>query len=297
MRTVVEFVCFLVFAQMWNLLAGYGGMFSIGQQGFLGLGGYALFVLANHLHINPFVSILLGGIFAVLLAIPTARLVFRLQGGYFAIGTWVVSEVFRVVISNMSVLGGGSGQSLTAMARIPKATREAITFWIALALAVGSVALIYWLLRSRFGLALTAIRDNERASESQGVDVSSVKFRVYLMAAFGCGLVGALYYMNVLRIAPNSAFDIGWAASVIFIVVMGGIGTIEGPIVGTLLFFGLRQLLSDYGTWYLIVLGLIAVIAMLVWPKGIWGYVQQRFDLRFFPVQHRVQIKNPKEKP
>jgi branched-chain amino acid transport system permease protein len=290
LRLLVEFICYLVMAQMWNLLAGYGGMVSIGQQAFFGLGGYGLFILANHLHLNPFWSILLGGALAAAVAVPTAQLVFRLRGGYFAVGTWVVAEVFRLLISNVALLGGGSGQSLTAMAGIPKSTRESVTFWIAVLLLVASIGLIYWLLRSRFGLALTAIRDSEIASESQGVAVGSVKFRVYVAAAFGCGLVGALYYLNVLRIAPNAAFDVDWSASIIFIVVIGGIGTVEGPIVGTLLFFGLREWLSDYGSWYLIALGLIAVVAMVQWPKGLWGYVQQRFDVRCFPVQRRLRL-------
>lgn len=298
MRLIVEVICYLVLAQMWNLLAGYGGLVSIGQQAFLGIGAYALLVLANHAGLNPFVCILLGGIIAALFAIPTAKIVFRLQGGYFAVGTWVVAEVYRLLISNSTLLGGGSGQSLTAMAGYAKATRESVIFWIACAVAICAITLIYWLLRSRFGLALTAIRDSEIASLSQGIDVKRVKFRVYVLSAFGCGVVGALYYLNALRVAPNSAFDIGWTAAVIFIVVIGGIGTIEGPIVGALIYFGLREGLSDYGSWYLIILGLVGVIIMVKWPKGIWGLVQQRFDLRFFPVQRRVHFaKAPPSAP
>jgi branched-chain amino acid transport system permease protein len=296
MRLVVEFICYLVLAQMWNLLAGYGGLISIGQQAFFGIGGYALFLFANKAGINPFVSILLGGAAAAVLAIPTSIVVFRLQGGYFAVGTWVVAEIYRLLVLNTPAVGGGSGQSLTAMLQFSKGTRESVTYWIALTIAVTSVVLVYWLLRSRFGLALTAIRDSEAASESQGIDVKRVKFLVYVLAAFGCGLVGALYYINALRIQPDAAFSIGWTASIIFIVVIGGIGTIEGPIIGTMLYFLLRELLADYGSWYLIGLGLIAVVVMVKWPRGIWGTVQQRLDLRFFPVQRRVKLATV-EKP
>jgi branched-chain amino acid transport system permease protein len=293
MRLVVEFICYLVLAQMWNLLAGYGGLISIGQQAFFGIGGYSLFLLANSAGINPFVSILLGGLIAAAFAVPTSAVVFRLQGGYFAVGTWVVAEVYRLLVMNAPVLGGGSGQSLRAMLQFSKSTRESVTYWIALAIAVGGVGLIYWLLRSRFGLALTAIRDSEAASESQGVAVRRYKFFVYVLAAFGSGLVGALYYVNALRIAPDAAFSIGWTASIIFIVVIGGIGTIEGPIIGTIVFFLLRELLADYGSWYMIGLGLVAVVVMVKWPRGIWGFVQQKFDLRFFPVQRRVRFIEP----
>jgi branched-chain amino acid transport system permease protein len=293
MRLIVEFICYLVLAQMWNLMAGYGGLISIGQQAFLGIGGYALFVLANDAGVNPFVSIFIGGAIAALIAIPTSAVVFRLRAGYFAVGTWVVAEVYRLLVANTSAVGGGSGQSLRAMLQFQKETREAVTYWIALAIAVGLVALIYWLLRSRFGLALTAMRDSEAAAESQGVNVRANKFAVYVLAAFGCGLVGALYYINALRIAPDAAFGIGWTASIIFIVVIGGIGTIEGPIIGTILFFVLRETLADYGSWYMIGLGLSAVLVMVRWPRGMWGYVQQKLDLRFFPVQRRVRFGEP----
>jgi branched-chain amino acid transport system permease protein len=288
LRLFVEFACLLVLAQMWNLLAGYGGMVSIGQQAFVGLGGYALVVMANHTSLNPFLVVPLAGVLAALLAVPTALIVFRLQGGYFAIGTWVVAEVYRLLIANASFLGGGSGTSLMALRGIPKATRESITFWIAVALAFGSVALVYWLLRSRQGLALTAIRDSEVAAASQGIQVRSVKYLVYVIAALGCGLAGALYFLSNLRISPDAAFGVNWTAFVIFIVVIGGIGTIEGPIVGTVVYFVLREFFGDFGTWYLMTLGLVAIVVMVRFPKGLWGYVAQRFDLRFFPVQRRL---------
>ena len=285
MRLLVEFFCFLAMAQMWNLLAGYGGLVSIGQQAYLGLGGYALFALANHAGLNPFLCVPLAGLFAALIAWPTAKLVFRLRGGYFAIGTWAVAEVFRLLLANVATFGGGSGQSLRAMAAIPREVREPVAYLMALAAAVAAIAVVYLLLRSRHGLALTAIRDSEVAAASQGIDVAFTKFWVYIVSAAGFGVVGALYYMNILRISPNAAFDVNWTAYVIFIVVIGGIGTIEGPIVGTLLYFLLRETLAEYGAWYLIALGLIAVVVMIWFPGGIWGALSKKFDLHLFPVR------------
>jgi len=290
MRLLVEFLSMLTLAQMWNLLAGYGGLVSVGQQAYVGLGGYALNVLADFLGLDPFLSVFLAGLVAVALALPTAALVFRFQGGYFAVGTWVVAEVYYLVIANSSVLGGGLGRSLQALRGIPRAERERLTYWIALAVGVGAVALVYLLLRSRRGLALTAIRDSARASESLGIDVFRSKLFAYLIAAFGGGVAGALIYLNLLRILPTAAFSVNWTAAMIFVVVIGGIGTIEGPIVGTLVFFVLRELLADYGAWYLIVLGAVA-IAVMVWaPHGLWGLVAARLGLRFFPVQRRVRL-------
>ena len=291
MRFLVEVICYLVLAQMWNLLAGYGGMLSIGQQAFVGVGGYGLFLAANHLGINPFVAVALGGILAALIAAPTAGLVFRLIGGYFAVGTWVVAEVYRLCVSNISLLGGGSGQTLTAMRGISKPVRESTTFWIATAILLCCIGGMYLLLRSRFGMALMAIRDNETAARSQGINVNKVKLYIFILSAFGPGLIGALYYMNTLRISPVAAFDLNWVVIALFIVVIGGIGTIEGPIIGTIVFFIMRSLLADYGSWYLMLMGAVAIVVMIKWPKGIWGAIQSRYDLRLFPIQHRVTLR------
>ena len=282
--------CYLIFALMWNLLGGYGGMVSIGQQAFFGLGGYALLVMGNYLNVNPFVAVPIAAAATMCVAYPVSLIAFRLQGGYFAIGTWVIAEVFRLSIANVSAVGGGSGTSLTALRGIEKATRQSVTFWMCLAAVTASIALVYWFLRSRQGLALLAIRDSEVASESQGVNVRATKLGVYLVAALGAGLAGALYFLGNLRISPDAAFSVNWTAFSIFIVMIGGIGTIEGPIVGVILFYTLNKFFSDYGTWYLVGLGLLAIVVTIKFPCGLWGYVSQRFDLHLFPVQRRLLL-------
>ena len=290
MRELDEMACTLIFAMMWNLLAGYGGMVSIGQQAFFGLGGYALVMLGNLGGVNPFVAVPVAAFATAAVALPVSQLAFRLQGGYFAIGTWVIAEVFRLSIANSSAVGGGSGTSLTALRGIEKATRVRVTFWLCLASAVAAVALVYGVLRSRQGLALLAIRDSEVASESQGVNVRATKLAVYLVAAFGAGLAGALYFLGNLRISPDAAFTVNWSAFSIFIVMIGGIGTIEGPIVGVVSFYLLNKAFSDYGSAYLIGLGLLAIVVTVVFPKGLWGWCSKRFDLHFFPVQRRLVL-------
>jgi branched-chain amino acid transport system permease protein len=217
---------------------------------------------------------------------------FRLRAGYFAVGTWVLSEVMRIAMSNVSMTGGGSGQSLTVMARMPKEFRESGTFWIASALLIAASISINLLLRSRFGLALTAVRDSETAAESQGVDVAGLKFRVYVMSAFGTGLVGALYYLNTLRISPTSAFDLNWVVAAVFIVVIGGIGTVEGPLFGVALFFGLRWLLADYGSWYWLAMGAMAVLVMVFAPHGIWGLIQKKTGIELLPMRRRLLARS-----
>ncbi len=288
MREFVEIACYFVFAMMWNLLAGYGGLVSIGQQAFLGLGGYAMLVLGNFAGVNPFIAVPLGALAAALVAIPVSLVAFRLQGGYFAIGTWVIAEVFRLSIANIPAIGGGSGTSLTALRGIDKATREGVTYWIALASVVACVAGVYLFLRGRHGLALLAIRDNEKAAESQGIAVRRMKLAVYVVAAFGAGLAGALYFVGNLRISPDAAFSVNWTAFAIFMVVIGGIGRIEGPIVGALVFWALDKFFSDWGTWYLLGLGLLAVLVTLYFKQGLWGYAHERWGWTLFPTQRRL---------
>jgi branched-chain amino acid transport system permease protein len=296
MRLIVEICYFLALAQMWNLLAGYAGLVSVGQQAFVGLGGYALFVFTIYLGVPPVAALALAGVAAAVFALPTAFVVFRLRGAYFAIGTWVVAEVYRLGFAQVSALGGGSGKSLPiAVIRDiagSRAGRETLVFYIGLGLAVAATAMVYLLLRSRHGLALTAMRDSEPASESIGVNTYRAKLVVYVVAAAVTGVIGALIYLQNLRISPDAAFNvIDWTAYVIFIVVIGGIGRIEGPIVGTAVFFVLREFLAELGTWYLIILGAVAILVMLRARQGLWGLVADRWGLHIFPVQRRLEVR------
>jgi branched-chain amino acid transport system permease protein len=201
----------------------------------------------------------------------------------------VIAEVFRLSFANLSVVGGGSGTSLTALRGIERSTRESVTFWMTLAAVVATIVLTWLFLRSRQGLALMAIRDSETASASQGVDVKSVKLGVYLVSALGAGLAGALYFVANLRISPDAAFSVNWSAFAIFLVMIGGLGTIEGPIVGAVVFWALNKFFSDYGTWYLVGLGLLAIAVTLVFKQGLWGHVQKRYAFRVFPIQRRLE--------
>ncbi|MBW4707245.1 branched-chain amino acid ABC transporter permease [Roseobacter sp. YSTF-M11] len=294
----------LVLAQFWNLLAGYGGLVSIGQQAFVGMGAYALFAAVILGGLDPVPSILLAGVAALIISIPTAFFAFRLQGAYFAIGTWVIAEVFRLFVAQWKTLGGGTGTSLPRSATKDmwfvdaitvlldvksSAARDILAYWLALALALVTIGGIYWLLRTRRGLALAAIRDNTEAAKSVGVDAGRMKWLVFLTSGFGTGLAGGLIYMQKARISPDAAFSVtDWTAYVIFIVVIGGIGTIEGPILGVLIFFALQSLLADFGSWYLMTLGGLAIVIMLIAPRGLWGLISERTGIHLFPIRRRL---------
>lgn len=292
-RLVIEFAYYLTLAQMWNLLAGYAGLLSVGQQAFVGLGGYFMFAAAIFLGINPVIAIPLVGIVVALVAIPTAFIVFRLRGAYFAIGTWVIAEVFRLLAGQWYSLGGGSGMSLPV--KIVKSIasgrseRELLIYFTAIGIAIAIIVAVYLLLRSKQGLALTAIRDSEAASDSLGVNIFKTKLIIYVFTAAVTGIVGALIFLQKLRISPDVAFSLqDWTVAVIFIVVIGGIGTIEGPIVGTIIYFVLRSLLADYGSFYMITMGVIAVAMMMLAPRGVWGLIVDRYNIQIFPVQRRL---------
>lgn len=293
MRLMGELFLYLALASLWNLLAGYAGLVSVGQQAFVGFGGYMLFALTMFGGLHPVVAIAAAGVLGGCVSIPVAVLIFRLRGAYFAIGTWVIAEVFRLSFAQVSSLGGGSGSSLpVAIVKSlagSRSARESLSYWLALGAAVLVVTVVYLLLRSRQGLALTAIRDNELAAGSLGIDIWRTKFLVYVVTSALTAMIGALIFLQKLRISPDAAFSVNdWTAFVIFIVVIGGIGTIEGPIIGTLVFFALRETLADLGTIYLMVLGVVAVVMMLKAPKGVWGFVRARFDLQLFPLGYRV---------
>lgn len=302
LRLLAEIFAYMALASLWNLLAGYAGLVSVGQQAYVGLGAYLLFGLAMFAGISPLWTIPIAGLVSVLVAIPVAFLMFRLRGHYFAIGTWVVAEVFRLFASQVSALGGGSGTSLPAQIVVSMAEtrqmREFLIYWASLALLAIILGIIVMLLRSRYGLALTAIRDNETAALSNGVDVNRTKLIVYVITAGATAMVGALIFLQKLRISPDTAFSINdWTAFVIFITVIGGVGRLEGPIIGTIIFFILRQTMSDLGALYLLMLGLVAIAIMLKAPKGLWGYVADRYGWQLFPLARRVVLTDAEKKP
>lgn len=300
-RLLGEFFLYLSLACLWNLMAGYAGLISVGQQAYVGLGGYLLFALTLLLGWHPLTALAVVGFIGALTAIPVATLIFRLRGAYFAIGTWVIAEVFRLSAAQVSALGGGSGTSLPASIvksiASGRSEREMTMYFLALGIAVFVLAIVYFFLRSRRGLALTAIRDNELAASSLGIDIFRTKFLVYIITAALTTIVGAIIFLQKIRISPDAAFSVNdWTAFVIFMVVIGGIGTLEGPIIGTILFFVLREYLADLGSIYLMILGVVAIAIMLKAPTGLWGFIRSKFDVQLFPLSYRVIERTPKEK-
>jgi branched-chain amino acid transport system permease protein len=291
----------LTLAQLWNVLAGWGGLVSVGQQAFVGLGAYALFAGIVMAGLDPVAAIPLAGLFAALIAAMLGPLLFRLEGPYFAIGSWVAAEALRLICAQFKSLGGGTGLSISPgelsqmfglkavqalLGLRPAAARDVLVYWLALLLAVLVTLGIYGFMRSRHGLALAASRDNAAAARSVGVRTARIRHVLWIAVAFATGMVGALVYLQKARISPDAAFSVtDWTAYVIFIVVIGGVRTIEGPMVGVLLLWGLVTYLAQHGSLYLVVLGTLAILIMLFMPKGVWGAAARRWQLQLFPTQ------------
>jgi branched-chain amino acid transport system permease protein len=295
-RMILELCCYIAVAQMWNLMAGYAGLVSVGQQAFMGAAGYAMFVLAQTYGINPFLAIFLSLLVPAVLAVPCYLLLHRLDGPYFAIGTWVVAEVFRLVASNLTFVNAGAGMSLNVMKNYTGFERNVAMSLLCALLILTTIGGSYLFLRSRFGLALIAIRDNPIAAASQGVNVRRLRFMIYVAAAVGCGLAGAVYFMAQLRINPPSAFDPMWSNVAIFIVMVGGIASIEGVLIGALIYFVADRWFGEYGASYFVVLGVMTVLVALYARGGIWGAISKRWEAPWFPIGRHVSFE-PEERP
>jgi branched-chain amino acid transport system permease protein len=270
------FFVYLAMANMWNLLAGYSGLTFLGPAALVGLAGYALVIVTwNDL---PFYLGIIGGgmaaaAFAALIAIPT----FRMRGIYFAIGTLVVPEVLRNVFYvwkpiQGDFIGGGAGYMIKGIEGLSLTE----FYWLALAIGIVSILVMRVVLRSKLGLGLAAIRDSDRAAASSGVDVFRSKLYAFVIAAFVMGAAGAIFYVYQGSIQPPGAFNIRWLMTCLLATVIGGIGTEEGPIVGTIIIVFLHFLLARYGELSLLIQGVILVVIMLLLPGGIIGLVRRK---------------------
>ncbi|MCG2626187.1 branched-chain amino acid ABC transporter permease [Bradyrhizobium sp. WYCCWR 13023] len=297
LRFATECLLILAMAQMWNLLAGYAGLVSFGHQVFVGIGAYGLFLISDTFELSPYwvlpIAPLAGAIVASVIALP----LFRLREAYFSIAMWVFSEIVVALVMKASWLGGTSGLPLKSSRLLDLDWFEPVLFWISGSLALGTIGGLFLLMRSGFGLGLMSVRDNDLAAMSVGVDVQRNRFIVFVLSAAGCGLAGAVSFLGNLYVSPAAAFDVNWVVYMMFIVMIGGIGTLEGPIIGTVIFFGLRELITDQlgvsAGWYLVALGAIAVIVMLWSPRGLWPPLRDRFGLKLFGVGRTAPASPP----
>jgi len=321
---VMTFFLFATFGHAWNLLAGYCGLLSFGNQLYIGIAGFTLGILHYYGQLNVWIGMIAGGIVAALMAwllvIPISDrfagrriwapiaiavavwivyeiliisdpawdvfgdayirrviillLIFlgalpliRLQGAYFAVATWLIAAAVGSIFTEWKMVGAGGGL------QIKTETTLELRYYVGLALLAASTLVIWYLLRGRYGLALTAVRDDEEAARTVGIDIRKVKALVFVVAGTMTGLAACLFYIDAVIITPPAAFNVFWSAYFVFVVVAGGMGTLSGPIVGALIYVILDRLLSGVTQHGLIVLGVAAVLIILFLPRGVMGLV------------------------
>jgi len=272
---------YMALGQMWNLLAGYSGLISLGQQIFVGIGGYSIAVMTEKLGQGVFLSFLAAIGVSVAFAFVISFPIFKMRGIYFTIGTWIIAEALSVYFVNWSFVNYAIGFNI----RIGYSFSPRIIYFMALLIGIGAVAIVYFLLRSKTGLALMAIRDNTNSAEVRGVKIYQTKLKIFLLTSGYTALIGAVLYLNFVYIVPRAAFAIDWTVIMVFIVIIGGIGTIEGPIIGAVAYIFIRQYLYNFPGISLIILGIVAVVIILAIPKGIMGTLHARFGFELFSVR------------
>ncbi|HUY42628.1 MAG TPA: branched-chain amino acid ABC transporter permease [Acidimicrobiales bacterium] len=283
-----NFFILVIMATMWNLLAGYAGMISIGQQGFVGMGAYATLYFALK-GMNPFVAIPFAALACGVIAIPITFLLLRLRGGYFSVATWVVADSAMLLVLSVAYLGGGTGKYMPGLLTLPSTQ---LNHDVYLATWIGAFVVLlgtYLLLRSRVGLLLSSMRDNEVAARSAGAKVTSTRRMIYVVVAIGCGVAGGVLSVSQPFVQPGNEFQLQFAAEMLFATMIGGLGTIEGPILGSIIFFALQQSLQNWGVWYLVIFGSLAVAISIWQPEGLWGAIRNRFHVELLPVGYRVK--------
>jgi branched-chain amino acid transport system permease protein len=290
-RLTVLFI-YGILALMWNALAGYAGLVSVGHQAFFGLGAYAAVRLADA-GIGPYPSLLLAAVLVALLAVPLSSFMLRLRGGEFAIGMWVLAALCHLLVNLDTLVQGETGTSLISLQQIDAGSRRLTTYWLALGTMAALAWCVFALLRGRVGSALQAIRDSEEAAASVGVRVRETKRLIFVLSAFGCAAAGALWLATAVTFQPKTYFSVQWTAYMLFMVLVGGIGTFEGPIIGALIFFTIETLFGATGVAYLIGLGVGAVGFALLAPRGLWGAVERRLGVVLLPVGYRLRGEAP----
>lgn len=281
---------YILLAVMWNLLAGYAGLVSVGQQAFFGLGAYFTFILVG-MGLSPYPAFFISALCCAAVALFISVFALRLKEGEFAIAMWIIAESIRILVMFDPMVQGETGTSLLAMNQYEPTVRRNTNFWLGLSAMSGMLALVLWLINSRIGAAAQAIRDDEDAAGSVGIRVMRTKRIIFVVAAFGCALGGALWLASAVTFQPRMYFSVEWTVFMLFMVLVGGLKTIEGPILGAVIFFLLQELLGGYGVWYLAGLGAAAILFALYVPNGIWGELQRRHNLQFLPAGIRLKRK------
>ena len=262
----------VILASAWNILGGFAGQVSLGYSAFLGIGAYTTVLLALR-GVDPFLTLPLGAVIAAAFSVVIGLPAFRLRGPYFTIATIGVAEAIRVCASSVQFTGGSSGL------RMPAASFDFNKNYFAMiVLAIMTVAVAAYVRRSAFGRALAAIKQDIDAAEAVGVHSTRFKLAAHAISAALVALAGSLYAINFQYIAPGSVFDFRLSLSIVLMPIIGGVGTVAGPIFGALIFSTLQiKLLSipALRDSFLFIYGGLLIVVMLFEPQGLVGVARR----------------------
>ncbi len=270
-RNMLLIFLYITLGEMWNLLSGFSGMTSLGLQAFIGLSGYTVAMVTTEYKLNFVIGILIGIAISLLFGFLQSLLLLRMNGMYFAIATWVCAEALGTFFTSWDYVHQGAGMTIT-IKPYPKAGE---LYFAALILCVVAIVAIYLLMKTKPGFGLAAMSDDIQTAASLGVNVGRHKLTAYLIAAFFTSIAGSLFYINNLTIRPEAGFGVSWTISMVFIVIIGGVGTIEGPVIGAIIYVLLTGFLDQFKAWSNIILGLICILMILFMPKGIAGLMRR----------------------
>ena len=272
---VFLFLVFVILGVSWNLLAGYAGQISLGHAAFF---GFAAFVsawlttparadLPESVQLPVLAAVLVAALAAALLALVTGPIMFRLTGHYFAIGTLALAAIVQLVLLNFRQYSGGSTGYYVQQGMV-----KPVLFLVTLAVTLGVIYATYRIIGHRLGLGMRAIHGDEQAASSLGVDPLRYKMAAFVISSFMAGLAGALYAQYTLYVNPESTLSVVWMFDTLVVVILGGMGTIVGPILGAALFLGIDTGLSRFvGDFATTVEGALIILFMLFAPSGLYG--------------------------
>jgi len=269
----------------WNLLGGYAGQVSFGHASFFGVGAYTTMILYLSFGLAPWYGMALGGIMGALLSLPIGFICFRLRGPYFSLATLAVAEIVRLVALNWEQLTHGPMGLLITTLPVVTLFGEPINwerkgpfFLIVAVIALSAMFATYLLARARLGSYLLAIREDEDAAESIGINTTRAKVSALALSAFFTGLAGGFYGMYFRYVDPDAVFPISLSIEMVFIAVVGGLRTIAGPVVGAVFLTTIAELVRErFEVGHLIFYGLFMMLVIRYLPDGIWGRVLRLF--------------------
>jgi len=276
LRLATDILIFAIMASSWNIIGGYAGYASFGNIVFFGLGAYVTSLLMVHLNMNFFVAMLIGGIVSAIFGYVVGLPMLRLKGHYFAIGTLGLAEAVKALVQNLDITEGNAG-IYTPIPDMPVDAFYHFFYYTSLAVLIILLFVTYRILKSKFGYGLIAIREDEDAANSMGINTTLFKSLAFSLSGFFTGMAGGIYAYQQGFIKPDSVFAVSKTVEMIVMSVFGGIGSIFGPLIGSVSIELITNYLSSsFLVAHGIFFGTIVIVIILFAPKGIYDIISGR---------------------